>query len=450
MINRLAGGLNGHGFAQSGNMPRLKLPQKLKSLSKRQRRIFAIIGVATFFSNYDGALLNLALNQIQRSLRIAEGNLGALFSLITLGTALSPLITSQADRYGRRKLLLCALAAFSILSGASAFAWNAASFVAMKFLTVMFAAVEGSLAIVIMAEEVNADARGMALGVLGVISACGYGLAALGFAWIDIFPLGWRGLFLFAFFPVLLVVPLWRLLPESTRFEKAGGDIIGSGFFDPFRALIRGYPWRFVMVGAVMFLNAMGGTPGGLMQSEYLQQAHHWTPAGVSKLVLAGGAAGVLGGVVAGYLSDHIGRRAVAVTSMIAAPVVGALFFNSAGLMMIAAWVLALFAQTAGSTMLNVFSAELFPTSHRSTASSAIAVMSTLGGSAGLLLESWLYRLTGTNWHAVSALMATMIAAAIIVALFFPETARAELEELSPERVSLPRRRYRARSATRT
>ena len=430
-------------------MPGLKLPHKLKSLSKRQRRTFAIIGVASLFSNYDGALLNLALNQIQHSLRIAAGNLGALFSLITLGTAISPLVTSQADRYGRRKLLLWALVAFSILSGLSAFAWNAVSFVAMKFLTVMFAAVEGSLAIVIMAEEVNADARGMALGILGVISACGYGMAALGFAWIDIFPLGWRGLFIFAFLPVPLAVPLWRLLPESTRFEAASAEMSGQGFFGPFRALLRGYPSRFVMVGAVMFLNAMGGTPGGLMQSLYLQQAHHWRPAGVSKLIIAGGAAGVLGSVAAGYLSDHIGRRTVGVASMIAAPALGALFFNSSGLVMIAAWVSALFAQTAGSTMLNAFSAELFPTSHRSTASGAIAVLSTLGGAAGLLLESLLYRIMGTHWRAVSALMSTMVLAAIIVALFFPETAQTELEELSPERVLLPRRRASARSASR-
>lgn len=431
-------------------MRRPHLSRKLKSLSKRQRRTFTIVGVASLFSNYDGALLNLALDQIQHSLGIAAGNLGAWFSLITLGTAISPAITSQADRFGRRKLLLGALAAFSALSGASAFAWNAASFAAMKFLTLMFAAVEGSLATVIMAEEVNADARGMSLGILGVISACGYGLAALGFAWIDIFPFGWRGLFLLAFLPLLLVVPLWRLLRESTRFEKTGAEMRGQGYFGPFRALIRGYPSRFLMVGAAMFLNAMGGTPGGLMQAKYLQQAHNWTPADVSKLILAGGAAGVMGAVVAGHLSDLLGRRAVAIVAMLAAPLLGALFFNSAGLVMIAAWILALFAQTAGSTMLNTFSAELFPTSHRSTANGAIAVVGTLGGSAGLLAESWLYRITGTNWRAVSVMMAAMILAAVIVALFFPETAGIELEELSPERTRLPRRLIHARSPSQT
>ena len=48
---------------------------------------------------------------------------------------------------------------------------------------------------------------------------------------------------------------------------------------------------------------------------------------------------------------------------------------------MIASWVLSLFAQTAASNLLNAYSAELFPTSHRSTAESAIALVRTIGGS---------------------------------------------------------------------
>lgn len=427
-------------------MPQLsKLRQQLQSLSKRQRRTLTIVGVASLFSNYDGALVNLALAQIQHSLKIKAADLGAWFSLIALGTVVSPLITSQADRFGRRRLLLIALVAFSLLSGSSAFAWNAASFVAMKFLTVTFAAVEGSLAVVTVAEEVNAGVRGVSVGILGVISAIGYGFAALGFAWINVFPLGWRGLFLFAYFPVLLAIPLWMLMPESTRFEQAGAELRDRGYFGPFMALFRGYPGRFVMVAAVMFLNAMGGTPGGLLHAEYLQEVHHWSPANVSELMLAGGAMGVLGGVVAGYLSDRIGRRAIAVGSIVAAPIMGASFFNTGGVPMMAAWVLGLFAQTSASTMLNTYAAELFPTSHRSTANSAIAVAGTLGGSAGLLCESWLYRITGTNWRAVTLLMAAMLAAGIIVAFFYPETSQLELEEVSPERSRLPRRRLAKR-----
>jgi Na+/melibiose symporter-like transporter len=145
----------------------LKFTQKLKGLSQRQRHTFATVCAAGFFNNYDGALLSLAIEQIQRALRISESMLPRAASVITLGSLFAPLITSQADRRGRRTLLITTIALFSLLSGLTAFAWNAPSFVVLKFLTVIFSAAEGSIAMVMLVEEVNADARGLAVGMLG-------------------------------------------------------------------------------------------------------------------------------------------------------------------------------------------------------------------------------------------------------------------------------------------
>jgi MFS family permease len=192
-----------------------------------------------------------------------------------------------------------------------------------------------------------------------------------------------------------------------------------------------------------MFLNAMGGTPAGLLQAKFLQEVHAWTPVNVSTLIFLGGGIGILGNVVAGGLSDQIGRRVLGTMMLLLAPAMWAVFFASAGRIMVASWIASLFAQTAASTILNAFSAELFPTSHRSTAQSAIAVVGTLGGSAGLLLESWLYGLVGNHWRAVTYLMSASVGAAIIVAIFFPETAGGELETISPERSRLSRRYQR-------
>jgi predicted MFS family arabinose efflux permease len=262
---------------------------------------------------------------------------------------------------------------------------------------------------------------------------------------INVVPFGWRGLFAIAFIPILLVIPLWELLPESNRYESTTKAMAPGSFFDPFRALLSSYPERFIMVATVMFLNAMGGTPAGLLQSKYLQEVHTWTPGNVSTLIFLGGGIGILGNVVAGNLSDQLGRRVLGTIVMLLAPAMWAVFFNSTGSIMVVSWVMSLFAQTAASTILNAFSAELFPTSHRSTAESAIAVAGTLGGSAGLMLESWLYGLVGNHWRAVTFLMSASVAAAIIVAIFFPETAGSELESISPERTRLSRS-YRRRA----
>jgi putative MFS transporter len=174
--------------------------RKLESFPQRQRRTFLIVSVASFFNNYDGAVLNLALVQIQSGLHIAEAALGQMVALITLGNVVSPLITSQADRRGRRRLLLYSLVAFSLMSGLTAFSWSLASFITFKFLTVTFSAAEGSIALVILIQEASSGARGLVVGLLGLISTCGYGLAAFAFAWIPVFPFGWRGLFVLASF----------------------------------------------------------------------------------------------------------------------------------------------------------------------------------------------------------------------------------------------------------
>jgi hypothetical protein len=95
---------------------------KLPPFTPRQLRVFGIVTTASFFGNYDGALLSLALKQIQRSLYIAEAALAPVASVIRLGTLLSLLITPVADRYGRRRLLLYTVMAYTILTGLTALA----------------------------------------------------------------------------------------------------------------------------------------------------------------------------------------------------------------------------------------------------------------------------------------------------------------------------------------
>jgi hypothetical protein len=56
------------------------------------------------------------------------------------------------------------------------------------------------------------------------------------------------------------------------------------------------------------------------------------------------------------------------------------------------------------------------------------------------MLESVLFEIVGSHWRAVTYLMSASVAAAIILAIFFPETAGTELEDISPERSRLSRR----------
>jgi MFS family permease len=96
-------------------------------------------------------------------------------------------------------------------------------------------------------------------------------------------------------------------------------------------------------------------------------------------------------------------------------------------------WIMRLFFDTAASTILSAYSAELFPTSHRAAASSAMIVAGTTGAALGLFIEGTLYRAAGSHWAAIRLLLGSSIAAAFIMFASFPETAGRELEAISPE-----------------
>ncbi|HUN56514.1 MAG TPA: MFS transporter [Candidatus Binataceae bacterium] len=414
--------------------PRLPfIARQFPPFTPRQWRVFAIALTAGFFDQYDDALLSLALPQIQRALAIAEASLGALLSVIRLGYVVSLFITPMADVFGRRRLLLYTIVGYTVFTGLSALAAHQREFVGAQFMARGFAGAESSTALVILAEEVDAAVRGWAIGMLDALVSTGYGLAAMVFAAIKIIPYGWRGLYALALIPLVLLIPLRRTLPESRRFEYEAQ--IGGAPLHPLGSLallVRLSPRRLAALTSVAFLNTMGWAPASLFFPKFLQEVHGWSPAQVSGLVVFGGVIGITGSIVAGRLSDRFGRRVMGPLFMFITPLFAILMYTVSGSAVIPAWVIRLFTQFAGLVVLHTYGTELFPTSHRSAASSALTVAGTLGAAGGLLLESVLYGISGSHSDAIRLLSLVSLVAAVIMFVSFPETARLELEEIAP------------------
>jgi putative MFS transporter len=418
---------------EAGRSVHLGLLGRTPPFTKRQRRVFWIASTAGFFDQYDRALLSLALKQIQAGLKIAESHLGALLSVIRLGYLLALLMTPFADVFGRRRLLLYTIFGYTIFTGLIAIAPGERSFAAFEIIARAFAGAEAAIAMVIVAEEVDAAHRGWAIGLLGAVSSVGYGLAAIVFAFINVIPYGWRGLYVIALVPLVLIIPLRRMLPESMRFEKEKLEGLRPvKIWQPLAQLYSAYPRRLIMMLSVAFLASMGGNVSGLMFPKFLQETHHWSPGNVSSLFLFGGALGLLGSIVAGRMSDLYGRRVMGAAFMFLSPLLTIWMYMAPGWSIVPAWILEAFFDIASSTILAAYSAELFPTSYRSTAGSALAVAGTTGGALGLFLEGVLFNLTGSHARAICCLMVFWIIAPAII-WFFPETSGRELEEISPE-----------------
>ena len=401
--------------------------------TKRQRRVFWIASTAGFFDQYDRALLSLALKQIQTSLKIAESHLGAMLSVIRLGYLLSLLMTPFADVFGRRRLLLYTVIGYTIFTGLIAIAPNERTFVVFEIIARAFAGAEAAIAMVIVAEEVDAAYRGWAIGLLASVSSIGYGLAAIAFAFINMIPYGWRGMYAIALIPLAVVIPLRRVLPESARFEKEKLEGLRPvKIWEPVVRLYTAYPKRLAMMLSIAFLSNMGGNASGFLFPKFLQEAHHWSPGNVSSLFFLGGAIGIVGSIIAGRMSDRFGRRIMGTAFLFLSPVLTIWMYTASGPSIVPAWILQTFFDFAANMILSAYSAELFPTSYRSTAGSALAIAGTTGGALGLFLEGVLYNFTGSLSRSVCYLTVFwMIAPAIL--WFFPETSGRELEDISPE-----------------
>jgi len=410
------------------------------ALTRRQWQVLGLVSVATLFDQYDRALFAMALPKIQQSLAIAEANVGYLGSVVRLGALPAFLIASAADRLGRRRVLLFTIVAYTLCTGATALAPNAASFVAFQFLAHVFTSADALLAVVVIAEELDASVRGWGIGALLAIQSCGVGVAAIFFPLVEWLGLGWRALYAVGLVPLLVITRWRRALPETARFEhqRARRDFDAQLMpaVAPIAALARAYPGRFAAVAAVTFVFAVGGAAADFLAPKYLQEGHGWAPSQVAMLYVFGGAVAIIGSPFAGRLSDRVGRKPVTIAMGLAAIGLVVAFYGAAGAWLAPLWIAMVFVAMGHDVLQQSFGAELFPTSYRSTAAGARGIVATVGAVLGLVLESVLYRASGSHWTASSILMLGAIAGPFIVGFAFPETAGRTLEEIAPEAAS--------------
>src|SRR5579859_7960330 len=136
-MSELSGDAGGPDHASHRARFRL-LARQFPPFTPRQWRVFWISTTAGFFDSYDGALLGLALKQIQRGLGIAEANLGNMLSIIRLGYLVSLLLSPLADVFGRRRLLLYTIGGYTLFTALSAITQEERTFVAAQFLARAF------------------------------------------------------------------------------------------------------------------------------------------------------------------------------------------------------------------------------------------------------------------------------------------------------------------------
>jgi putative MFS transporter len=407
--------------------------RRTPKLTRRQWRFLGLLGASEMFDHYDMALFGFAIVQIQASLAIAEDEVGAIAAILRLGAIPALAVSVLADRLGRRRLLLATVLGFTLTTTLTAFAQTAEQFAALQFLGRAFIYAEVYLAVVVVTEELSARDRGWGIGLLGAMSGLGYGLAVLLFGFIEQIPYGWRALYLIGALPLLVLARMRRALPETQRFAELRERAAGASALAPVLSLARMYPGRLVRVLLAYAPLEFVVTALGTFIAKTLQQVHGYEPWQVTVLYVVGGTLCIFGNVVAGRLSDRFGRRLVmtALIAMIGVSFLG--FYRGGGWLVPLLWVSGTFALQGAGVLGKAISAELFPTSYRSTAASVRGAIGLTAGAGGLSLLGPLYDVAGSHAVALSWLIPLLAVPAVAVWLL-PESSSRELEELAPER----------------
>lgn len=419
-----------------------EIRRRLPPLSARQWQVLLLVSSATFFDYYDIILISLALKQIQTELLIDEAYIGLVGAVVQFGKIPAIFVSLIADRFGRRPVLLWTIVAYTLLTGLTAFATGAVWFALLQFGARIFATAEIILAHVVVAEEIEPRYRGWGIGLMGTIAGLGSGMAYVLFGFVDVIPGGWRGLYFIGLFPLVLLIFLRRGLPETTRFADAHAEPGGAAndfwattasHLKPLLDLVRMYPGRFAVTGLATFFVFFAQEVGYFFTPKFLQENHGWKPYYLSMLAPLG-VFGIMMNVVGGWMGDRFGRRQTLILFILLMGSAGLVLFNGDGFILLAAAVIGLGGFSAAvRTNLFVFTAELFPTSYRSTAGGGIMILNSLGGMLGLGAESLLYRLTGSHAIALTIIIAALAPAALAV-WFIPETAGRSLEDIAPEK----------------
>ena len=91
-------------------------------MTRYHRRLFFFLSVASFFEGYDCLALSQVLPNLRAALAPDEAPGGRIVSVIGIGTILAYAVVRQADRWGRRRVLMLAIlgyATFTFLTGFS-------------------------------------------------------------------------------------------------------------------------------------------------------------------------------------------------------------------------------------------------------------------------------------------------------------------------------------------
>ncbi|MDB4987313.1 MAG: transporter permease [Myxococcaceae bacterium] len=402
----------------------------LTPLSQYQRRLFLLLGVATFFEGYEYVALTQLLPTLRATYGLSQRDGGVLVSAIGFSALLAFFLIRRADVVGRRRVLSITIAGYTLTSVLCALSQNVWQFGAAQLAARAFLLAEYALSMVYLAEEFPADRRGFAVGVMQGLSSLGAIVCAGLVPTLLKTPWGFRSVYLVGSAPLLLLIWLRRNVRETKRFEdmppKTPAD---ASLFAVFRGPYRG---RVFLLATIWGLTYLCTYLSITYWKEFALAERGFDDVKVSRVVMIAALGSLPLVFASGKLLDLVGRRRGAVVVFLCITVSTLLAYNAHDF-----WLLTLgvtgtfFSASAMLPVLNSFTLELFPTDVRADGFGwSVNVLGKISYVLGPLVvgsvaQQWGYGI------AMSAISAGPLLALGLILARLPETSGRELEDTS-------------------
>src|SRR5258708_6481549 len=198
------------------------------TLTRVQWKTLIAANLGWMFDGYETFALILtvavALRQLLDPSQYAQipAYAGTVIAVTLLGWGIGGIIGGVlADYVGRRRTMIYAILAYSLITGLSALAWDWVSFALLRFLVGIAIGSEWATGASITAEVWPDRARGKGAGLMQCGLGIGFFLASL--VWLFVGALGpgtWRIMYVIGVLPALFALWLRSGIPESQPWDR--------------------------------------------------------------------------------------------------------------------------------------------------------------------------------------------------------------------------------------
>jgi putative MFS transporter len=194
-------------------------------LSRPHWLLLLIGGLGYTFDGMDSAVVAFLMPDVKEVFTLSNGQLGLVASAAPFGFLFGAFFAGYlGDRFGRKKVMMYALAVYAIASLLAAASWNFEVFLGARIVAGAGAGAESAIIAPFLAEFVPSHRRGWFIGALAGFFSFGFVAAALiGRFVVPVFPEGWRWAQVITFLPVVMLLWWRRSLPESPRYLLNAG-----------------------------------------------------------------------------------------------------------------------------------------------------------------------------------------------------------------------------------